>query len=48
MQMFANVRQEIVDTFEENLSIAEEYGYKPSSYGVRGDCNQVNPRYACG
>ena len=37
MQMFANVRQELVDTFEENLSIAEEYGYKPSSYGVRGD-----------
>lgn len=35
--MFANVRQELVDTFEENLSIAEEYGYKPSSYGVRGD-----------
>lgn len=37
MQIFANVRQELVDTFEENLSIAEEYGYKPSSYGVRGD-----------
>ena len=37
MQMFANVRQELVDTFEENLSIAEEYGYKPSSYCVRGD-----------
>lgn len=35
--MFTNVRQELVDTFEENLSIAEEYGYKPSSYGVRGD-----------
>ena len=37
MSMFSNVRQELVDTFEENLSIAEEYGYKPSSYGVRGD-----------
>lgn len=37
MQMFANVRQELVDTFEENLSIAKDYGYKPSSYGVRGD-----------
>lgn len=37
MQMFANVRQELVNTFEENLSIAEEYSYKPSSYGVRGD-----------
>lgn len=37
MQMFANVRQELVDTFEESLSIAEEYEYKPSSYGVRGD-----------
>ena len=35
--MFTNVRQELVDTFEENLSIAEEYEYKPSSYGVRGD-----------
>ena len=35
--MFTNVRQELVDTFEESLSIAEEYGYKPSSYGVRGD-----------
>ena len=35
--MFANVRQELVGTFEENLSIAEEYEYKPSSYGVRGD-----------
>ena len=35
--MFANVRQELVDMFEESLSIAEEYGYKPSSYGVRGD-----------
>ena len=31
--MFANVRQELVDTFEESLSIAEEYEYKPSSYG---------------
>ncbi|MBE5067122.1 hypothetical protein INF23_05815 [Ligilactobacillus salivarius] len=37
MTMFTNVRQELVDTFEENLSIAEEYEYKPSSYGVRGD-----------
>lgn len=37
MTMFTNVRQELVDTFEESLSIAEEYGYKPSSYGVRGD-----------
>ena len=37
LQMFANVRQELVGTFEENLSIAEEYEYKPSSYGVRGD-----------
>ena len=37
VQIFANVRQELVDTFEENLSIAEEYEYKPSSYGVRGD-----------
>lgn len=37
MQIFANVRQELVDMFEESLSIAEEYGYKPSSYGVRGD-----------
>lgn len=35
--MFANVRQELVDMFEESLSIAEEYGYKPSSYGIRGD-----------
>lgn len=35
--MFTNVRQELVDTFEENLSIAEEHEYKPSSYGVRGD-----------
>lgn len=35
--MFTNVRQELVDMFEESLSIAEEYGYKPSSYGVRGD-----------
>ena len=35
--MFSNVRQELVDTFEESLSIAEEYDYKPSSYGVRGD-----------
>ena len=35
--MFTNVRQELVDTFEESLSIAEEYDYKPSSYGVRGD-----------
>ena len=35
--MSTNVRQELVDTFEENLSIAEEYEYKPSSYGVRGD-----------
>lgn len=35
--MFTNVRQELVDTFEENLSIAEEYEYKPSSYGVRGN-----------
>lgn len=40
VQMFANVRQELVDTFEESLSIAEEYGYKPSSYGVRGDVIQ--------
>lgn len=38
--MFTNVRQELVDTFEESLSIAEEYGYKPSSYGVRGDVIQ--------
>ena len=37
MSMFSNVRQELVDTFEESLSIAEEYDYKPSSYGVRGD-----------
>lgn len=37
MSMFTNVRQELVDTFEESLSIAEEYDYKPSSYGVRGD-----------
>ena len=37
MTMSTNVRQELVDTFEENLSIAEEYEYKPSSYGVRGD-----------
>lgn len=35
--MFTNVRQELVDMFKENLSIAEEYEYKPSSYGVRGD-----------
>ena len=35
--MFTNVRQELVDTFKESLSIAEEYEYKPSSYGVRGD-----------
>ena len=40
MSMFSNVRQELVDTFEESLSIAEEYGYKPSSYGVRGDVIQ--------
>ena len=37
MTMFTNVRQELVDTFKESLSIAEEYEYKPSSYGVRGD-----------
>lgn len=37
VQIFTNVRQELVDTFEENLSIAEEYEYKPSSYGVHGD-----------
>lgn len=37
MSMFTNVRQELIDTFEESLSIAEEYDYKPSSYGVRGD-----------
>lgn len=37
MSMFTNVRQELVDTFEESLSIAEEYDYKPSSYGVGGD-----------
>ena len=37
MSMFTNVRQELVNTFEESLSIAEEYDYKPSSYGVRGD-----------
>ena len=35
--MFSNVRQDLVDRFEENLSIAEEYDYKPSSYGIRGD-----------
>lgn len=38
--MFTNVRQELVDTFKESLNIAEEYGYKPSSYGVRGDVIQ--------
>lgn len=37
MSMFSNVRQDLVDRFEENLSIAEEYDYKPSSYGIRGD-----------
>ena len=35
--MFSNVRQDLVSRFEENLSIAEEYDYKPSSYGIRGD-----------
>ena len=37
MSMFFNVRQDLVGRFEENLSIAEEYDYKPSSYGIRGD-----------
>ena len=37
MSMFSNVRQDLVSRFEENLSIAEEYDYKPSSYGIRGD-----------
>ena len=37
MSMFSNVRQDLVGRFEENLSIAEEYDYKPSSYGIRGD-----------
>ena len=37
MSMFSNVRQDLVGRFEENLSITEEYDYKPSSYGIRGD-----------
>ena len=37
MSMFSNVRQDLIGRFEENLSIAEEYDYKPSSYGIRGD-----------
>ena len=31
------VRKELLDRYNQVLDIAAEYGYKPSSYGVRGD-----------
>lgn len=34
------VREELLDRYNQVLDIAAEYGYKPSSYGVRGDVIQ--------
>lgn len=31
------VRKELLDRYNQVLDIAAEYGYNPSSYGVRGD-----------
>lgn len=31
------VRKEMLDKYNQVLDVAAEYGYKPSSYGVRGD-----------
>lgn len=31
------VRKELLDRYNQVLDVAAEYGYKPSSYGVRGD-----------
>lgn len=31
------VRRELLDGYNQVLDVAAEYGYKPSSYGVRGD-----------
>lgn len=34
------VREELLDRYKQVLDVAMEYGYKPSSYGVRGDVIQ--------
>ena len=34
------VRKELLDRYNQVLDVAMEYGYKPSSYGVRGDVIQ--------